>query len=128
MDGHPPRERPHAVTEERFCHITTTGRVTGKPHEIEIWFVRRADTVFILMGRGPRDTARNLEANPAASVRIGDATFNARGRVVTDPFDAAWVRAELPRKYEDEEDGLEEWAEHALPVAFDLEVSSAASP
>ena len=27
-----------ALADEDFCYLTTTGRVTGRPHEIEIWF------------------------------------------------------------------------------------------
>src|SRR5215210_3089845 len=26
------------LAEENFCYLTTTGRITGRPHEIEIWF------------------------------------------------------------------------------------------
>lgn len=113
---------------DRFCSVTTTGRVTGNPHEIEIWFVRRADSVYILMGSGERaDTVRNLRRRPEALVRIGDVTYPARGHVVEDPDEAAWVRQTLPRKYAHEEEGLAEWAEEALPVAFDLQVSPDAS-
>jgi hypothetical protein len=61
-------------------------------------------------------------------VRIGRTSVAATGRVVADGEEAAWVREHLPRKYAHEEDGLPEWAQTALPVAFDLEVSSGASP
>lgn len=27
------------IANEKFCHLTTTGRVTGQPRTIEIWFV-----------------------------------------------------------------------------------------
>ena len=26
-----------------FCYVTTTGRTTGKPHRIEIWFAAHPD-------------------------------------------------------------------------------------
>jgi hypothetical protein len=29
---------PRDLADEEFCYLTTTGRVTGRPHEIEIWF------------------------------------------------------------------------------------------
>ena len=34
VSGADPRE--HAA--EQYCYLTTTGRVSGRPHEIEIWF------------------------------------------------------------------------------------------
>ena len=31
-----------SYAEEDFCYFTTVGRVTGRPHEIEIWFAIKA--------------------------------------------------------------------------------------
>ena len=28
------------------CYLTTTGRITGRPHEIEIWFAVREATLY----------------------------------------------------------------------------------
>jgi deazaflavin-dependent oxidoreductase (nitroreductase family) len=124
VDRDPARQRPQPVTEARFCSVTTTGRITGNPHEIEIWYVQRHETVYILMGGGEKaDTVRNVAKNAGAWVRIGSKTVPAHGRVVSDAAEAAWVREHLPRKYAHEEEGLAEWAETALPVAFDLDVS-----
>ena len=64
---------------ERLCYLTTTGRVTGKPHEIEIWFARPADggdRIYMLSGGGRnRDWVLNLIANPRVSVRIAGTTY-----------------------------------------------------
>jgi hypothetical protein len=32
------------------CYITTNGRTTGRPHEIEIWFAIRKGTLYLLSG------------------------------------------------------------------------------
>jgi hypothetical protein len=29
-----------------YCYVTTTGRRTGSPHTIEIWFALHEDTVY----------------------------------------------------------------------------------
>ena len=34
-------------TDPQFCHVTTRGRITGNPHEIEIWFAREPDATTI---------------------------------------------------------------------------------
>ena len=109
------------VSGEAFCYITTIGRRSGRPHTIEIWFVVRDDTAYILMGGGDRaDTVRNLQADPAAGLRIDGRTWDGLGRVVTDAAEASFVRRALPEKYAAYEDELEEWAETALPVAIDV--------
>ena len=33
------------LINEEFCYLTTTGRVSGKPREIEIWFGMKGDTL-----------------------------------------------------------------------------------
>lgn len=110
--------------DEPFCYVTTIGRRTGRPHTIEIWFA--GGTLYLLAGDGERsDTVRNVAANPAARVRIGRATLDARGRVVTAAREAALARRLVPAKYAEEEEGLEEWASDALPVAFDLQARAA---
>ena len=45
-----------ALAGEDFCYLTTTGRVTGRPHEIEIWFALDGATLYMLSGgRGRSD-------------------------------------------------------------------------
>jgi hypothetical protein len=44
-----------ALAEEDFCYLTTTGRVSGHPHEIEIWFSLVPESRTLLMLSGGRD-------------------------------------------------------------------------
>ena len=54
-----------ASAEDDFCYLTTRGRVTGEPHEIEIWFAIHGDTLYLLAGAGDRsDWVRNLRGRP----------------------------------------------------------------
>ena len=109
------------LAAERFCYVTTSGRVTGNPHTIEIWYAASERTLYILMGGGERsDTARNVRATAAVSVRLGGETWAASARIVEDADEAARARTLVPRKYAHEEEGLEEWAQTALPIAIDL--------
>jgi hypothetical protein len=41
----------HADVE--CCDVVTTGRRTGNPHEIEIWFGVDDDTMYLISGNGP---------------------------------------------------------------------------
>ena len=57
---------------EAFCYLTTRGRVTGDPHEIEIWFAARDSTIYMLSGGGSSaDWVKNILANPEVRVRVG---------------------------------------------------------
>jgi hypothetical protein len=37
--------------DDEYCYLTTTGRRTGRPHRIEIWFGQRDRTFYLLAGR-----------------------------------------------------------------------------
>ena len=108
---------------EQFCYLTTTGRRTGRAHEIEIWFGARGDTVYMLAGGGRRsDWVRNLLAEPAVRLQIGAREWAARARIVDDEIEDALARWLLAAKYQGWREGapLSDWAARALPVAVDL--------
>ena len=108
---------------EEFCYLTTTGRITGNPHEIEIWFGMKGDTLYILSGGGHKsDWVKNLAKNPNVTVRIGQHRFTATGRLVQSADEESTARTLLADKYnERESDGsLSDWAKTALVVAIDI--------
>ncbi len=107
---------------ERYCYLTTTGRSSGRPREIEIWFHLEGSTLYMLAeGRGRANWVRNLRADPAVSVRLGDQTFPGTARIVEDDEEEILARRALPAKYrESYSEDLTEWSETALPVAVDL--------
>ena len=115
-----------AALRDDYCYLTTRGRVTGNDHEIEIWYVRERepgrDTLYLLAGAGERsDWVRNLQVDPRVTVRIGDVTHPARGRVVADPDEDARARTLVFDKYQPRNDGeLVTWRGRALPVVLDL--------
>jgi deazaflavin-dependent oxidoreductase (nitroreductase family) len=109
---------------EPFCYLTTRGRRSGNPHEIEIWFGVAGGRLYMLAGgRDGADWVRNIRATPAVSVRIAGETRAGRGRVVEEPAEEAVARRLLADKYDEREaDGsLDEWARTALPVAVDFD-------
>ena len=102
------------------CRLTTTGRTTGQPREIEIWFAAVADRVFLLSGgRDRAHWVRNLQADPNVTVRIGGRSFAGRARVVEGEADDPVARQAIAAKYGTT--GLKTWLRTSLPVAIDLE-------
>jgi deazaflavin-dependent oxidoreductase (nitroreductase family) len=108
-----------------FCYLETTGRRSGKPHRIEIWYARADRTLYLLAGAGrSSDWVRNVEVDHRVAVRLDDVDHHAVARVLDAPDDAD--EAERARtlvfdKYQPRYDGdLLEWRERSLPVALDL--------
>lgn len=118
--------RQHAA--EKFCYLTTTGRVSGKAHEIEIWFAfppeAAGNRLYMLAGSGFRaDWVRNIQHNPAVTIRIGGDEYAANGAIIapTDDDDRL-ARELLCGKYQDWQPGqpFSDWGNTAQPVRFIL--------
>ena len=112
-----------ALAAESFCYLTTRGRVTDRPHEIEIWFslVPETRTLYMLAGGGDRaDWVRNLRREPAVTVRVSGERLKGKARVVEDGEEDELARRLLVEKYERSPGGLSGWRRRALPVAVDL--------
>ena len=105
-----------------YCYLTTTGRVSGAPHRIEIWFALQGETVYLLSGGVERsDWVRNLMASPEVVLELGDRRRATRARVIEpDTDEDAVARRLLLDKYTARGNSdLQEWAATALPVAID---------
>ncbi|HZB78226.1 MAG TPA: nitroreductase family deazaflavin-dependent oxidoreductase [Actinomycetota bacterium] len=104
-----------------YCYLTTTGRHTGTPHRIEIWFALGDGVVYILSGGGDRsDWVRNLMISPEVVLEIGDEKRTTRARVVKDPAEDAMARRIVLEKYRPRDSGdLSDWGHMSLPIAID---------
>ena len=112
-----------ALAGEDFCYLTTTGRVTGRLHTIEIWFAIDGPTLYMLSGgRARSDWVKNLQRAPEVMVRIADERFEGRARVVEAGDEDELARSLLIEKYESTPGSLSNWRRTALPVAVDLAV------
>jgi deazaflavin-dependent oxidoreductase (nitroreductase family) len=111
---------------ENFCYLTTTGRRSGHPHTIEIWFGAselRGGRIYLLSGGGDRsDWVRNLMAEPSVLLRVGDHRWSATASLVGNADEERHARTLLAAKYQGWREGrpLSGWASTALPVAIDL--------
>ena len=112
---------PVGWADAELYYVTTTGRRTGRPHEVESWCVAVGDALYLMAGSGERsDTVRNALADPRVTVRVGDDTRAATARLVDDAAEDAAVRAAMVAKYETKPGDLAAWGRTALPVRLDL--------
>jgi deazaflavin-dependent oxidoreductase (nitroreductase family) len=90
-------------TEEPYLYLTTTGRRSGQPREIEIWFTRRGGRYYLVAEHGERARwVQNLVADPRVQWRVRQATFTGRARVVdtaAEPALSATIQRLSTEKY-----------------------------
>jgi deazaflavin-dependent oxidoreductase (nitroreductase family) len=113
---------PDPEDDPEFAYLTTTGRQTGSPHVVELWYRRIGDTVWFIAGQRS-DWVANLVARPDVTVRIGDDELAGTGRVEAgDAGGAGEARRALAARYQGWTPGrpLSGWATDGTVVAVDL--------
>ena len=116
---------PPGWADAELYYVTTTGRVTGRPHEVEIWCVAVGEALYLMAGSGRRsDTVRNALADPRVTVRVGGDTRAAAATLVTDAAEDESVRRAMVAKYESVPGELASWGRTALPLRLDLSTST----
>lgn len=64
----------HALETDLTIDITTTGRSSGLPRRIEIWFHNIGGRIYITGTPGSRDWYANLVAHPRFTFHLKDST------------------------------------------------------
>lgn len=101
------------------CHLQTTGRSSGRPRTIEIWFGTDGERIYLLAGgRHRAHWVRNLIADPRVRVRIGGQTLAGVARVIEGDERDELARQLLAAKYQGWAEGrpMSPWASGSLPV------------
>ncbi len=66
-----------------FLYLTTKGWRSGKPHEVEIWFVENASKYYVVSElRDRAHWVRNVKRDPKVSFSVGDATHEGSARTI----------------------------------------------
>ncbi|MCI0338063.1 MAG: nitroreductase family deazaflavin-dependent oxidoreductase [Acidobacteria bacterium] len=89
--------------EPQFLYLTTIGRRSALPREIEIWFTQLNGRYYLIAETRERaNWVQNILHNPQISFRVGTLRLNGSGRVVDEANESdLWqnVRALSDRKY-----------------------------
>ncbi len=104
--------------------ITTTGRHSGAPRRIEIWFLNVDGTIYITGTPGARDWYANLLADPTLVFHLKETTvadLAATAHVVADRDERAQVFADPSAQwYLQQGDSLESLLDDAPMVRIDF--------
>ncbi len=91
------------AAEPPYLYLTTTGRRSRQPREIEIWFTRSERRYYVIAENGARaQWVQNLRADPRVRWRVAGGAFSGQARVVdtaTEPALNEVVQALSQEKY-----------------------------
>jgi deazaflavin-dependent oxidoreductase (nitroreductase family) len=85
---------------EQYLYLTTRGRSSGLPREIEIWFTHRDGRFYLIAEYPTSHWLQNLKAHPETQVRVAGEKFATRARIVSAETEAELYRviADLSRQ------------------------------
>jgi len=113
----------HALDADRTIDITTTGRRTGEPRRIEIWFHNVDGDIYITGLPGTRDWYANLLDDPRFTFHLKESTtvdLPARAVPIRDDTERRRILAEITQRVNSTRP-LESWVERSplVRVEFD---------
>jgi len=89
-----------AAANQHEVTLTTTGRASGKPHEVTIWIATDGEKVYIRSGGGmERDWPQNLVAKGEGTIHLGAESIRVKPRHLTDPEEARRTSRLAAEKY-----------------------------
>ncbi|MFZ4516302.1 MAG: nitroreductase/quinone reductase family protein [Acidimicrobiia bacterium] len=100
MAGSPTISDPE-IRDAEYAYLTTTGRVSSRPHTVELWFALGGDALWFFT-EGATDWLRNAEHTPAVRVRVGAWSWDALARIEHSGAHSeagTEARTEMLRKY-----------------------------
>lgn len=85
---------------EQYLYLTTRGRKSGRPREIEIWFTQHEGCFYVIAEYDTSHWVQNVRTHSEVQVRVGGKNLAARARVLSAETDGDLLRAvqELSRK------------------------------
>lgn len=84
------------IRDTNYLYLTTIGRITGQPREIEIWFVESNGRLYVLAEHfHEAQWVKNINRNSSVRVRVGDRDFDGIARALDPELDKeAWQTAQ----------------------------------
>jgi deazaflavin-dependent oxidoreductase (nitroreductase family) len=76
------------IAPEQFLYLTTRGRTTSRPREIEIWFTQYDGRFYVIAEYETSHWFQNLCAHPEVHVRVAGKSVPARARILSPDTDA----------------------------------------
>ena len=86
--------------EAKYLYLMTTGHISGREHEIEIWYVEHDGCYYLISEkREASHWVQNISADPAVRYRLGAVTAAARASFPEDAELLAAVKAKMEAKH-----------------------------
>jgi deazaflavin-dependent oxidoreductase (nitroreductase family) len=70
------------IDQEKYLYLTTRGRKTGQPRQIEIWFTHHGGRFYLIAEYATSKWVQNIRAEPQVKVRVAGEEFSGLARIL----------------------------------------------
>ena len=85
--------KTNSFDREQYLYLTTRGRRSGLPREIEIWFTHRDGRFYLIAEYPTSHWVQNLQTHREAQVRMAGENFTIRARIIPPETESEMHRA-----------------------------------
>jgi deazaflavin-dependent oxidoreductase (nitroreductase family) len=79
-------------SQPNYLYLTTRGRRTGEPREIEIWFTQHDGRYYVIAEYETSHWVRNVRADPRVQIKVGESQTSARAWVLDQQANGELIR------------------------------------
>lgn len=111
------------VAAEKIIHLTTTGRKTGKPRVVELWFALSNGKVYLSHEGKETDWMKNIKENAQVSIEVDGSNSTGKARYLQeDTNESMAAKTALYEKYygKAERKVIEDWFSLSSILTIDL--------
>ena len=112
-----------SVAIEKFIHLTTNGRKSGKSHTVELWFAANGHRVYLSHEGEETDWMKNIKKNKEVKFEIGGKEFIGEAHLLKGQTEEGWKgKVALYEKYYGKADKevIEDWFSLSKLVSVEL--------
>ena len=89
-----------SVASQKFIHLTTVGRKTGKPRTVELWFAICGNRVYLSHEGKEAHWMKNINKSSNVAFEIGGKSFAGKARLLEEQTEESWMaKIALYEKY-----------------------------
>ncbi|HKN01270.1 MAG TPA: nitroreductase family deazaflavin-dependent oxidoreductase [Candidatus Binataceae bacterium] len=92
-------DKLHRVADRSTLRLTHSGRKSGKPYQVTIWFIVDGEKILLTTANIDRNWVRNVRKTAHVEFAIGTENFAGTARFLESESDRGRVLAMVKRKY-----------------------------
>jgi hypothetical protein len=110
------------IADEKYIYLTTSGRKTGNPHTVELWFAVAMQKVYLSHEGAYADWMKNIIENNRVEFKIGKIQFKGEAHIFKngDAFEIGKHALYIKYYGQADEDTINDWFSESTVIEISM--------